>query len=274
MTLWADGRLVADDESVVRADDHGIVVGDGAFETVEVTDGQPFAITRHLARLARSTAGLGLSVDLEQVRAAVAAVLAADGASGQRRLRITVTAGPGPYASGRGSSPPTLLVAVSPMPSWPGTAAVAIVPWTRNERSAVAGLKTTSYAENVVALDRAHREGAAEAIFANTRGELCEGTGSNVFVGIDGRLITPPLSSGCLAGVTRDLVIEWLGDVEERALPIDALRSADEAFLASSTRDAQAIGSVDGVELPAAPGPLTQRAMAIFAARKAEGCDP
>ncbi len=74
------------------------------------------------------------------------------------------------------------------------------VGWTRNERGALAGLKTTSYAENVVALARAHEAGATEAMFANTRGELCEGTGTNVFVGVDGLLVTPPLDSGCLDG--------------------------------------------------------------------------
>ena len=86
------------------------------------------------------------------------------------------------------------------------------MPWVRNERSATAGLKTTSYAENVVALDRAHAEGGSEALFANTRGELCEGTGSNVVVVVDDELVTPPLSSGCLAGITRELLLEWAAD--------------------------------------------------------------
>ena len=84
-----------------------------------------------------------------------------------------------------------------------------MVPWVRNERSAVAGLKTTSYAENVVALAYAKERGAIEAVFANTRGELCEGTGSNVFVVRDGVVWTPPLDSGCLAGITRALAVEW-----------------------------------------------------------------
>ena len=88
------------------------------------------------------------------------------------------------------------------------------VPWPRNERGALAGLKTTSYAENVVALAEARRRGGTEAIFANLAGHLCEGTGSNVFYVVDGELRTPTLASGCLAGVTRALVLEWCGGVE------------------------------------------------------------
>jgi branched-chain amino acid aminotransferase len=149
------------------------------------------------------------------------------------------------------------------------------VPWPRNERGALAGLKTTSYAENVVALHYANERGAGEAVFSNIRGELCEGTGTNVFVGLQGRLVTPPLTSGCLAGVTRGLLVEWLPDwLEERSLPTSQLAEADEAFLASTTRDVQPIRAVDGHALPTCPGPLTRRAMEVFAEHSARMPDP
>ena len=109
-----------------------------------------------------------------------------------------------------------MLVACSAAKPWPPSTVLATVPWVRNERSAVAGVKTTSYAENVVALAHAHARGASEALFLNTQGRVCEGTGSNVFAVVDGAILTPPLSSGCLAGVTRDLVIEWCGAEEAR----------------------------------------------------------
>jgi branched-chain amino acid aminotransferase len=163
-----------------------------------------------------------------------------------------------------------MIISTSPLSHWPPTADVTVVPWTRNERAATAGMKTTSYADNVIALRYAHEHNAAEAIFANTRGELCEGTGSNVFVGIGGELITPPLDSGCLAGITRELIVEWLGDVVEKPIAIDALAAADEAFLASSTRDVQPIRAVDGRIIPAAPGPLTKRAMDVWADHSSE----
>lgn len=276
MTLWVDGGLVAEDAPVVRADDHGLVVGDGVFETCLVRDGVPFALTRHLRRLRESAAGLGLQVDEDVVRTGIAAVLADRPA--RARLRITVTGGPSPYGSDRGTAAPTVLVATGAAHEWPETCAVAVVPWTRNERAATAGLKTTSYADNVVALRWAHDRGAAEAIFTNTRGEVCEGTGSNVFYADNGRLVTPPLSSGCLAGITRELLLEWLRadgvDVVETTQPVAALREAAEAFLTSSTRDVQAIGAVDGVACSAAPGPLTRRAAEVFAKHVQDEVDP
>ena len=275
--LWADGALVDDPTApVVRADDHGLVVGDGVFETVEVVDGRPFALTRHLRRLRDSARGLGLDVDDAFVRAGVEAVLA--DAPSRARLRITMTGGPSPYGSDRGGAGPTVLVATAGLPEWPPTTDVAVVPWTRNERSATAGLKTTSYADNVVALRYAHDRGAAEAIFANTRGEVCEGTGSNVFFEYDGALVTPPLDSGCLGGITRELLIEWLRDdgvpVHELATPIAAFLRAREAFITSTTRGVQPIRAVDGAPLAEAPGALTERAATVFARRAAADCDP
>lgn len=147
------------------------------------------------------------------------------------------------------------------------------MPWTRNERGALTGLKTTSYAENVVALARAHEHGATEALFGNTVGQLCEGTGSNVFVVLGGEIHTPPLHSGCLAGITRHLVAEWTG-AKETDLPLDVLREADEIFLTSTLRDVQAVHRVDDRELSAAPGPVTAKAMRIFDERSAADIDP
>jgi len=276
VTLWVNGSLVPDDADVIRADDHGLVVGDGVFETMSVENGVPFALTRHLNRLHRSAAGLGIEVDESYVRQGIEAVLA--DRPDFVRLRVTVTGGPSPYGSDRGSDAPTVMVATGPMKPWPPTADVAIVHWTRNERAATAGLKTTSYADNVVALRKAHEIGAAEALFANTRGEVCEGTGSNVFYAFDGELVTPPLSAGCLAGVTRELVIEWLAEegvpVREVALPMDTLRQTSEAFITSTTRDVMPIAHIDGVALPAAPGPLTRTACVVFERRAAETADP
>ncbi len=136
----------------------------------------------------------------------------------------------------------------------------------------MAGIKTTSYAENVLALAFAKERGCTEAIFATTTGLLCEGTGSNVFVGIGGRLVTPPLTSGCLAGVTRDLVLEATDAVEED-ISMEAFREADEVFLTSTGRDVQPVHRVDDRMLPT-PGPLTRAAAEAFADRMAADTDP
>ena len=191
---------------------------------------------------------------------------------GVGRLRITVTAGRAPIGSGRGDVVPTLAVLVGPPATWEATTAVAVCPWVRNERSAVAGLKTTSYAENVVALAWAMERGCTEALLANTRGELCEGTGTNVFVVLDGRLVTPPLDSGCLAGVTRELLLEVV-DAAEEPIQLTSLADAEEVFLTSSTRDLQPVHALDGSALPA-PGPVTKDALAAWHDLRARSLDP
>ena len=151
------------------------------------------------------------------------------------------------------------------------------MPWTRNERSATAGLKTTSYAENVVALAFAKERGGVEALFANSRGDLCECTGSNVFVVVDGEILTPDLDSGPLAGVTRGLVIEWCREdglsVHVRPLPMSILDQAQEVFITSSTKDVMAVHAIDDRPVPA-PGPVTAHAAQIFARLSGERLDP
>ncbi|HEX8769432.1 MAG TPA: aminotransferase class IV [Acidimicrobiales bacterium] len=274
MTLvWIDGDLVDSAAARISPFDHGLLTGDGVFETLKVCGGTPFAARRHLERLVRSAAGMRLSApDATSLRSAMSAVI--DGNSvGEGRLRITVTGGPAPLGSDRGGTQPTVIVAATAMPPWPAAADVAVAPWPRNERGALTGLKTVSYGENVVALHWARDRDASEAIFGNLSGDLCEGTGSNVFVGISGQLRTPALSSGCLAGVTRELVMELVPVVEE-ALPLSALSGAEECFLTSSTREVQPVRAVDGTALAGAPGPLTKAAAAAFSALVARDVDP
>jgi branched-chain amino acid aminotransferase len=257
--VWIDGCLRRGEEAVVPYDDHGITVGDGAFETIKLTDGTPFALRRHLERLARSLDALGLPhPDPDELGAAVDAVAAAHGADGF--LRVTVTGGRGPLGSPRDTGAPRLIVAVRPGSLVNDPTDVVVAPWTRNEHGALAGVKSTSYAENVVALAFARARGATEALLANTAGNLCEGTGSNVFVVVGGELVTPPLSAGCLAGVNRALLLEVLGDVTERDVPMDEIATSTEMFLTSTAREVQPVAAVDGRALASCPGPHTRRA--------------
>ncbi|HUW02683.1 MAG TPA: aminotransferase class IV [Acidimicrobiales bacterium] len=273
--VWLNGRVVDPSEATVSVFDHGLTVGDGVFETMRTVRREPFAISRHLRRLRASAAGLGLAIDRDDdaLRAAVAETIDAH-TGGELRVRLTVTGGPGPAGSGRGDAPPTTLIVAGPLDSVAPTTTVVSVEWTRNERAAVVGLKTTSYAENVIALAAARERGATEALFANTAGELCEGTGSNVFVVVDGEILTPPLSSGCLAGITRELLLEVV-DATERPLPIDVLDRADEMFLTSSTRDVQAVSHVDGRQIgDGEPGRATATSRESFAELQAMTTDP
>jgi branched-chain amino acid aminotransferase len=153
---------------------------------------------------------------------------------------------------------PTIIIGLEDATPNPTETKVVSVPWRRNEHGATSGLKTTSYAENVIALAEARQHGATEAIFANTVGDLCEGTGSNVFYVLDGALKTPTLSSGPLAGITRALVLEWFG-AEETDEPLAEVEEyATEVFLTSSLRDVQAVTEWGTRTLP--HGPVTQAA--------------
>lgn len=270
--VWLNGEILDPQDAQVAVFDHGLTVGDGVFETARTERGIPLAMTRHLRRLRRSLAGLGLELDRsdDELRAAMVSVAA--NLPGPGKVRLTVTGGPGPLGSGRDDTGLTTYVAGDDLDPWPETGTVITVPWRRNEHSPVAGLKTTSYAENVVALRAAKDAGASEAIFANTAGNLCEGTGSNIFVVLDGEIITPPLSSGCLAGITRELVLE-VAEISERDLPIHVLADADEVFLTSSTRDVQAQARVDDRSLDA-PGPRTREVAKAFAELVAADVDP
>jgi branched-chain amino acid aminotransferase len=275
--VWVDGERVDPAARAIRALDHGVTVGDGVFETCKVLDGVPFALKRHAARLDRSMAGLGLpAADHAIIDAGIKAVLAGDPIP-FGRLRYTVTGGAGPLGSDRSASPLTYIVSAGQQPPNPASGKLVVVPWTRNERGATAGLKTTSYAENVVALAYAQERGGAEALFANTVGNLCECTGANVFVVVDGEILTPDLASGPLAGVTRGLVLEWCREegltVRAEPLPMSVLEEADEVFITSSTKDVLPVHAIDDRPF-AAPGPLTARAAEIFARLSSERLNP
>ena len=277
MRYWVSqaGGLVEAELARVSVLDHGFTVADGVFETLKVSGGVPFALTRLLDRRERRAGAMGVPApDRARVQLAVRETLEANAPllGDFARLRITYTAGDAPLGSDRGEAGPTLVVAASAMHPWPESAAVITVPWPRNERSPLAGVKSTSYAENVLALARAHEHGAGEALMPDTQGRLCEGTGSNVFLVLGGDLITPSLSTGCLPGVTRDLVLEW-SDAVEADVPLTALEEADEVFITSSTRDVQPVHRVDS-RILAAPGPISDAVRREFLRRSRDDVDP
>lgn len=294
MKFWVNDRLVSAEQATVGVLDHGFTVGDGVFETMKTvitpsSELVPFAADRHVSRLLRSAAALGLpSPDPEVVEVAMLAVCAANAeqlrAGG--RVRVTYTSGPGPAGSERGEGPATLVVVAAPARRWASTTTAQLSRWPRNERSPLAGVKSTSYAENALALAHARAAGASEALLVNLSGELSEGTGSNVFVQFADEVLTPAESSGCLPGITRELVLEWAAEAglpvrTGRVLPAD-LQVATGCFLTSSTRDVHRVTEVldqEGGQLasfpaqPAVPD-LIAEVTALFAERSAAGANP
>jgi branched-chain amino acid aminotransferase len=273
LKIWLDGRLYDDPrQATIAGTDHGLLVGDGVFETLKVTEQGAFAIHRHLNRMTRSAAALGLPPpDHALIRAAIAAVLEnRDFALG--KLRITYTGGRGPLGSEAAYGPPTLIVALAPVNAAPPLTSIVTAPWRRNERGALTGVKSTSYAENVRGLGYAAALGAGDAIFLNTADHVCEGTGTNIFLVFKDVITTPPLSSGPLAGVTRELIMEW-SPVEERELTLEEAKRADEVFLTSSMRDIQGVERW-GDRTFSSARPVTQALSVKFVTRTEADLDP
>jgi len=248
--FWVNGQLVPVEQAQISVLDHGFMVADGVFETLKISGGRAFAVDRHNLRLRRSANGLGIKCPTDEViNAAIDEIMAANPPFELGRLRITVTSGIGPLGSDRIGGEPTLVLSVAPQPAWPATTGAVLVPWMRNELSAIVGLKTISYAENVYALEAAHKHGFSEALFLDSKGNLSEGTGSNVFLVQGDSVVTPSVKTGLLLGITRELTLEWaksagVNIVERDDLRAEDLWSCDGAFLTSSTRDVQPIGSL------------------------------
>jgi branched-chain amino acid aminotransferase len=273
LRIWLDGRLYDDPrDATIAGTDHGLVVGDGVFETLKVTEQGAFAVRRHLRRMDRSAAALGLPPpDHTLIREAIDAVL--DGRDfGRGKLRITYTGGRGPLGSEAAYGPPTLIVALAPAAPAPLLTSIVTAPWTRNEHGALTGVKSTSYAENVRGLRYAAERGASEAIFLNTVGQVCEGTGTNIFLVFGDTIVTPPLTSGPLAGITRELIMKW-SSIEERELTLEEAKRADEVFITSSMRDIQGVERWDD-QIFSPMRPITEAVAATFAELSQTDLDP
>lgn len=239
-----DGIVMPAADAVVPATDEGLLRGDGAFEVMRLYGGRPFALREHLERLARSGANLRLPVDVEAVRADAERLLdAAAGEPDPGLLRIVLTRG------GR------RLLLVESLPEHAPTIRLATV--TYAPVRLLDGVKSLSYAANMLATRLAREQGADEALLVTPHGRVLEAPTSSIFWVADGVVRTPPLSDHILASITRAVTVE-LSEAEERSCTLAELLAADEAFLASTTRELQPVASVDGQGIgPAGGGPVT-----------------
>ena len=246
-----DGAIAPAADARIPVTDEGLLRGDGAFEVVRLYGGRPFAMEDHYARLARSSAGLRLDVDLDALRAEVEALLDA-AVPGEALMRLVVTRG------GR------RIALVEPLPERIPAARVLTVTYAPNR--ILDGLKTLSYAANMLAGRLAREQGCDEALLVTPHGRVLEGPTWTFFWARDGILLTPPLGDHILASITRDRV---MAETTAREAPCtrDDLAAADEAFIASTVREVMPIAAIDGVELPSAPGPVTEDARARLRAR-------
>ncbi len=256
--IWLNGESLPASRATLSPFDQGLLLGDGVFETLRAYSGEPFAVAEHCERLAHAATVFGFLVpDRDTLEGAMQEVLRANQLLSHKedaRIRITVTGGS--KQSGVMTAPecPTVMVTAEPIASINPTASVLVVPFTRNPRSATAGIKTTSYAENSLALRYVRQRRYDEAIMADTEGHLCEAATSNVFILLEGRLLTPPLSTGCLPGVTRGLVLAAARrkgiEVLEEKVAVTALERSEGAFLTSSLRELQPVVRVGETDIP------------------------
>jgi branched-chain amino acid aminotransferase len=242
--MWlasVDGNVTPVEEARIPVADDGLLRGDGGFEVIRVYGGRPFAYDEHLARLARTCAGLRLEPDLGALRAEALAVVTEP----ESLLRLVVTRG------GR------RIAIAEPLPERPPTARVATVTYAPTR--VLNGLKTLSYGANMLAGRLAREQGADEALLVTPHGRVLEGPTWTFFWVAGGRLLTPPLEDHILDSITRRYVLEEC-EGEERSCTLDDVAAAEEAFIASTVREVMPIAVVDDVSLPAAPGPVTQEA--------------
>lgn len=246
--IWSRGEWVEEKHFCVSAMDRGVLHGLGAFETMLAIDGVIQHREKHVRRLLGAIERMGLcdvsGYDFSEIARDLCEKNSC--ASGRARLRLTVTAGEGTLAQqAPGDGALVWLTAQALAPAAP-TCKVVTLPWTRNERSALAGLKTTSYAENLVALQWARAQGADEGIFFNTRDELCEACTANVFVRIEGVWHTPALASGCLPGVMREVILESDRVIHESIITREQLAKAEVMFLTSAIRGVVPVSCFNG----------------------------
>jgi branched-chain amino acid aminotransferase len=245
-----DGTITATAEATIPLKDDGVYRGDGAFEVIRLYAGRPFALVDHIDRLGRSAASIELEFDRAALQREIDALLAEAGpVDGQLRLIVT-----------RGGR---RIAATEPIPAHAESVCVATV--TYEPTVILTGVKSLSYAANMEATRMAKARGADEAVLVRPNGIVLEPPTSTIFwASREGALRTTALAAGVLDSITRDRLVKAL-EVEEDAWRVEDLHAASEAFLASTTREIQAVSAIDGVELPAVPGPRTREAQEAFA---------
>ncbi len=235
-------------EARISITDEGLLRGDGAFEVMRLYSGRAFALQDHLDRLRHSCEGLRLEADFDALATELAALLDAAGPV-DGLLRIVLTRG------GR------RIALLEPLPSHKAVARVATIRYAPNR--VLDGLKTLSYAGNMLATRLAKEGGYDEALLVSPHGRVLEGATWSFFWVRDGKLLTPPLEDRILGSITRARVIDET-DALEAVCTLEDLQAADEAFIASTVRVVQPIAAIDEIQLPVAPGPVTLRVLAAM----------
>jgi branched-chain amino acid aminotransferase len=250
----------------------GIICGWGIFTTVRISRGEAFAYERHWRRLERDAATTRMPIlhTAAKIRVHLHEVIRANKVSeGAARIYL-VNNQVGYWRSDEAQPQVDLIICTADLPEYHEPVRLALREHGRHAASPLAGVKSISWLPNVWAFAEAQKEGFDEVVLLNERGEVAECTAANIFTVKNGKAFTPPLSSGCLEGVTRGILFEIAPEagfslVEQTFRPED-LYSADEVFITSTNRSLIGVGEIAGHKIAAAPGPLTHRLEEVFAA--------
>jgi branched-chain amino acid aminotransferase len=268
--IYHNDRIEPLAEAKLSPGQMGLLMGWGVFTTLRIYQGVPFAFDKHWARMAHDAERLGITLDYRQeaVWDAIVNLSAANQRpEGAARLSFIKNQG-GMWADAPGLPETDLLIFTRELNVWPASHKLLLVPDGIYSHGNLAGAKMLSWVQNAGTLERVHREGYDDALLLNEKGNLGECTSANVFLVRGAEVLTPPLSSGCLPGITRDALHEVVPVagykfVERDLTPAD-LDSADEVFISSTTREVAGVGSIEPKWKYTAPGKITAKLASAF----------
>jgi branched-chain amino acid aminotransferase len=274
--IFLNDRIVPLEEARLSPGQMGLLMGWGVFTTLRIYEGFPFAFDRHWARLSHDAERLAIPLPYEREKVEEAIVKLAQAnrrAEGMGRLCLVKNRG-GLWADAPAHPPTELLVFTRELVAWPAAHRLKLEPDSLYSGSRLAGAKMISWVQNAATLERVHQEGFDDALLMNERGHLVECTSANIFLIRERRVLTPPLSSGCLPGITREVLKEVIPQagltLEEKDLAPADLSTTEEVFISSTTREVAGVGSISSPP-PAqaswnyqAPGRVTQRLEKAF----------
>jgi branched-chain amino acid aminotransferase len=253
--LLHNGAILDTHEKCLTAGQVGLLNGWGVFSTLRVTDGVPFAFERHWERMHRDAAKMHVPfpAKADELRSQVLRLIEANSAW-NATLRVMVVRNKGGLFEGPDLTREfDVLAFTKDLSPWGSNVRLTLKPNARHSANEFSGCKILSWSQNLTWYEEAHQRGFDEAILLNEHGEVSECTSANVFAATGGEVHTPPLTSGCLPGVTRELLLDVVRlpgiRVTERALKPQDLELADQVFITSTTRDLLPAVSIEGLNI-------------------------
>ncbi len=248
-TVWMDGQLVSASETTLSVHDRSVLYGMGVFESCALSEGAPRRWAGHWARLCGAAARVGLPIPAEAYLLSGIDALVETTRQREAKVRITLTGG-----IGDAGLPGRVLITLDDLPAKRAALHVVTSSHRHHSHSIVSGIKSTSYAASILALREAHSHNADEALILNEREEVCEMATGNLFCLVEETIITPPLDSGCLPGITRAAVIQLCKEraltVAEEPLTLRILAQSGGIFRTSALRGVEPVASLDKQPIP------------------------